>query len=126
VNDIAKRAIASAGAAVRRLNPGLFGPAVAAPDRPSPHSEQQRDPVDVGVAADAGEAVDQVRSVVRVTSYRLRLLDERNLWDKHCVDALSKAGAIVDDSKKWATVHVGQVKVASAEEERTVIEIWKL
>jgi len=73
------------------------------------------------LAADAGEVAYQSRCLVRLTSYRLRLCDERNLFDKHFVDALKEAGAFVDDSPKYVQVEVDQVKVEHAHEERTVI-----
>lgn len=72
-------------------------------------------------AADAGEVAYQGRCLVGITSFRRRLCDERNLYDKHFVDALTEAGAFVDDSPKYVQVIVGQVQVEHAHEERTVI-----
>lgn len=61
-----------------------------------------------------------------ITSYRFRLLDERNLWDKWIVDGLVYAGIIRDDSPQWAKVQVEQVKVDNRAEERTEITITAL
>jgi hypothetical protein len=73
------------------------------------------------VGTDAGEVAYQGRCLVSITSFRLRLCDERNLYDKHFVDALKEAGAFVDDSPKYVQVEVGQVQVKSPHEERTLI-----
>lgn len=61
--------------------------------------------------------------VVRVTSYRTRLVDERNLWDKYLVDSLVRAQLLRDDSPQWCRVEVHQVKVGLKSDERTEVEI---
>lgn len=61
--------------------------------------------------------------VVRITSYRVRLLDERNIFEKYLVDALVKASLLRNDSPEWCRVEVKQVKVETPELERTEIEI---
>lgn len=77
----------------------------------------------VSAPKDEGEVVDQKRRVVRITSFRKRLCDERNLWDKHFTDALQEAGIIVSDAPQHATIQVRQEKVAHDWEERTEIEV---
>lgn len=65
-----------------------------------------------------------MRRVVRITSFRCRLLDERNLFDKHFVDALRYAGVLFDDSPAWCQVEVTQRQVGSRDHERTEIEVF--
>jgi hypothetical protein len=89
-------------------------------------AEQQRDPEHEPVAKDAGENAHQIRRLVRVTSYRFRLLDERNLFEKHFMDALVEAGVLVDDSPQWCKIEVRQEQVTSRVLERTTIEIEDL
>ena len=93
--------------------------AVADSVAPDPVAQSNRD--DEHLAEDAGEVAYQGRCLVRITSFRLRLCDERNLYDKHFVDALKEAGAFIDDSPKYVQVEVDQVQVQFAHEERTSI-----
>lgn len=88
-----------------------------------PDAQRQRDSVDEPVAADAREAANKVRCLVRFTSYRTRLCDERNLWDKHFTDALVEAGLLFDDSPTWCKVEVAQVQVKDKSLERTEITV---
>lgn len=74
---------------------------------------------------DAREGVDKVRRIVRVTSFRRVLVDERNLHDKAFIDALVEAGAL-DDSPGWCKVEVIQSKVDDQVLERTEIIIEDL
>ncbi len=60
---------------------------------------------------------------MRVTSHRLRLLDEDNLCEKFVVDCCRYAGLIPTDSPDKAKIEVGQVKVGIKAAEKTVIEI---
>jgi hypothetical protein len=61
--------------------------------------------------------------VVRITSYRTRLVDERNLYDKAIVDALRYAGLLREDSPQWCKVEVSQVQVGVKADERTEITV---
>lgn len=61
--------------------------------------------------------------ILRITSYRTRLLDTDNLCPKYFVDALRYAGTIRDDSTKHIDLQVRQEKVKHRKEEKTVIEI---
>ena len=83
----------------------------------------ERSSGDESVGAPSGPSAHPTKSFVRVTSYRVRLLDKRNLHEKAFVDALQKCGAIVDDSPKWCEVEVEQVKVDYDWQQKTVIEI---
>jgi len=64
--------------------------------------------------------------LVRVTSFRVRLLDEDNLCEKYHVDCCRYAGIIPGDDPGKAKIETGQVKVRSKSEERVLIEVVKL
>lgn len=68
---------------------------------------------------------DTSRSIVRITSYRTRLLDPDNAFGKWHVDGLRYGGCIVDDSTQDIELYITQVKVSTKKEERTEIEIIK-
>lgn len=89
-------------------------------------AERERNPGDESVAAPARARPDPVRRLVRLTSYRCRLLDERNSFDKYFVDALVYAGILFDDSPVWAQIEVSQRLVHGKELERTEIEVFDL
>ena len=57
-------------------------------------------------------------------SRRRRLTDEDNLCVKYHLDALRYAGAIPDDTPDSVKLSITQTKVASAEEEITIIDIF--
>jgi len=82
----------------------------------------KRGPSNESVAATPGENPRPAKCIVRITSCRSRLIDERNLHDKAFVDALKMSGAIFDDSPKWCKVEVSQIAVAAGLD-RTIIEI---
>ena len=106
----------NASESFKRRNPHLFGGV-------APDAIKQSNPVDEPVAEDAREVIDQTRRLVRITSFRVRLADERNLWDKHYVDALVEAGILFDDSPQFCKVEVSQQKVDGKQLERTEITI---
>lgn len=78
------------------------------------------------VATEEGKRPEPIRRLVRIKSYRLRLVDERNLADKYFTDALQYAGAIYSDAPKYAQIIVTQEQVYSAASERTEVEIIPL
>lgn len=61
--------------------------------------------------------------LVRVTSYRTRLLDEDNLAEKYHIDTCRYAGLLPSDAPGKAQIKTSQKKVGSKAEERTEIEI---
>ncbi len=91
--------------------------------RVAPDAEREFNPVHEPVGKDAREGAYQGRCHVRVTSFRLRLLDERNLWDKHFLDALVEAGVLRGDAVKDIAIEVTQEKVDHAYQERTEMVI---
>lgn len=72
------------------------------------------------------EASHTGRFLVSVTSYRRRMLDEDNLSEKYFCDLCRYAGIIPDDSPDRTQIKVSQIKVASKEEEKTVVEVYYL
>jgi len=75
------------------------------------------------LAKGKAEAGDTRFYVVRVKSFRMRLIDTDNLVPKWHVDALRYASVLPDDSPDRARIETSQEKVGSKEEERTEIEI---
>jgi len=71
------------------------------------------------------QAEDIRRNVVRIKSFRRRLLDRDNLWGgcKIFIDCLKELNLIKDDSEKHIDLIVTQEKVMSQKEERTEIEV---
>ena len=61
--------------------------------------------------------------VVRVKSFRVRLLDSDNLVPKWHIDSLRYAGILPSDAPDRARIETSQEKVGSKAEERTEIEI---
>lgn len=93
--------------------------------RVAPDAQRERNTGHEPVAESAGKNNDPKRYRVCITSYRCRLLDERNLYDKYFVDALQYAGAIYSDAPQWCKVEVRQYQVGNPGFERTEIEITK-
>lgn len=72
------------------------------------------------------QAADSKRILVRVTSFRRRLLDEDNLCEKYLVDCLRYAGIIPSDAPQKAKIEVSQCKVLRNDEEFTRIEVSEI
>lgn len=89
------------------------------PSCPEPERIVRHEPV----ATEEGKRTDSVRRLVCIKSFRLRLLDERNLADKYFTDALIYAGIIHGDSTKEAQIVVTQEQVSDPALERTEILI---
>lgn len=71
-----------------------------------------------------GKEAHPTRRVVRIVSYRYRiLLDRDNLCGKFLLDSLRYAGLIEDDSEREIDYFISQVRVETPAEERTEIEI---
>ena len=64
--------------------------------------------------------------LVRVTSYRRRLLDEDNLCEKYHIDCCRYSGLLPADSPDRARIETRQEKVGRKEDQRTEIEITRL
>jgi Holliday junction resolvase RusA-like endonuclease len=78
------------------------------------------------LAARQAQGSDTARFLIRVTSFRRRLLDEDNLCEKYVVDCCRYAGFIPDDAPGATHIETRQEKVGSKAEERTEISIEDL
>jgi hypothetical protein len=95
----------------------------AGADSQAPSPKSQRAVRDEPLAAPARKESYLGRVVVRVKSFRCRLLDPDNLCPKYLIDGLRHAGLIRDDSPQDIILEVSQEKVATRKEEYTRIEI---
>ena len=91
------------------------------PDSPAPIVE--RHPRLWPLAEGAIEEGHPGRFLVRVTSFRRRLLDEDNLCEKYVVDCCRYAGLLPADDAGAAKIEVSQIQVRRKEEERTEVLI---
>lgn len=89
------------------------------PSRTQPEPAVCHEPV----AEKKGEAEHSTRIRVSIRSFRTRLLDPDNLCPKYFLDCVRYAGFIKDDSEKFITLEVSQIKVKTKAEERTEIEV---
>lgn len=87
------------------------------------NSKRESDPPNEPVAKKERAGSDVGFCTVLLTSYRLRLLDEDNIWGKYMVDSIKNAGLIRDDSPAWCKIETIQIKVKQPEDERTEIVI---
>jgi len=78
----------------------------------------------LGVAQ--GKETDSASILVRVTSFRKRLIDPDNLTPKWFIDCCRYCGWIEDDTAKDVSVETRQEKVLAKEDETTLIEIIEL
>jgi len=83
----------------------------------------ERAPVHDPLAAPQAQVPHPGKYVVRITSYRTRLLDEDNLAEKYHCDSCRYAGLIPADSPDQTSIQVAQIKVRTKEECCTIIEI---
>ena len=81
------------------------------------------DPRPGPLAAGATQEIHPGRFLVRVTSFRRRLLDEDNLCEKYVVDCCRYAGLLPADDAGAAKIEVSQIQVRRKEEERTEVLI---
>lgn len=123
--------------ATRKLNAHLFAPAAPpaklqlthAFDPAVPNSDKtsvaifERRPRSRSLAKGQAKGCDSTFYLVRVTSYRTRLIDTDNLVPKWHVDSLRYAGIIPSDAPDRARIETRQEKVSGKENERTEIEV---
>ena len=69
---------------------------------------------------------DSGKFLVRVTSFRRRLLDEDNLCEKYHIDCCRYAGLLPGDDPSQARIETRQEKVRSKADERTEIVIERI
>lgn len=94
--------------------------------RPASTPEPKRRAGDGPLGAPQAQASHSGKYVVRVTSFRVRLLDTDNLVPKWHVDALRYAGVLPSDAPDRCEIETKQKKVSAKAEERTEILIEKL
>lgn len=85
----------------------------------------KQNPCNESMAENEGAHNDAVRRavVIKITSFRLRLVDGDNLFAKYFTDALISAGITIDDSAQWCKVETYQEQIEGKEFERTEIEL---
>ncbi len=120
-------ALPRASNATRRLNPHLFPAAtVGLPnhtDRAAPAAVVERDLRNGSLAKGKIERRNPTRFLVRVVSWRKRLLDEDNLSEKYFVDCCRYAALLPGDDPGQARIITTQEKVGKGQPERTEISI---
>jgi hypothetical protein len=94
--------------------------------RQSPAPVVERDLWNGPLAAGKAQGNDSGKFLVRVTSFRRRLLDEDNLCEKYVVDCCRYAGLIPGDAPGTTKIETSQQKVSSKEEERTEVTIERM
>ena len=87
-------------------------------------AELERHPGHGTLGAPQIQAKTGRRVLVRVTSFRRRLLDEDNLCEKYHVDLCRYAGILPSDQANKAKIEVLQEKIKGKELEFTRIEIF--
>ena len=65
------------------------------------------------------------RVLVRVTSFRKRLLDEDNLCEKYHIDLCRYAGVILGDEAGQTKIEVCQIKIGKKDKEITLVEVFQ-
>jgi len=85
----------------------------------------ERNPSDGALGQRQIQAIPPGRVLVRVTSFRTRLLDEDNLCEKYYIDLCRYAGIIRQDHPGAATIEVRQKKIGPKEPEFVRIEIFE-
>lgn len=103
-----------------KRNPHIYGNQT---DRVAPDTERKPDSGHDALAAPEGASNNPGFRTVLITSWRTRLVDERNLFDKYFVDSLVQAGLLRDDSPAWCKVFVRQIKAPYPEQQCTEIII---
>lgn len=83
-------------------------------------------PSDAPLAKGKVQKATSGRFFVSVKSYRRRLLDQDNLAEKYHVDLCRYCGALPADSPDQAQIEVSQEKASKSEQEKTVIEVWRI
>tara|TARA_R110000868_G_scaffold394400_1_gene665725 strand:- start:1510 stop:1917 length:408 start_codon:yes stop_codon:yes gene_type:complete len=90
---------------------------------PAPASVVEHRHENEPLADDRAQAGHSGKHIVRVTSYRVRLLDEDNLCEKFHIDALRYSGILPSDAPDRTRIITSQEKVRTKAEQRTEISI---
>jgi hypothetical protein len=90
---------------------------------PAPAPILERGAGERPLATAQAQAGHSGKYLVRVVSFRCRLLDEDNLCEKYHVDGLRYAGLLPSDAPGCCRIETTQQKVRTKAEERTEITI---
>lgn len=90
------------------------------------HSKLERDPRTPTLRKGQKKARDSKRYVVRIVSFRTRLLDVDNLCEKFAVDFLRYCGAIPSDAPATTQITIEQKKTGKEEEDRDEITVIRI
>jgi hypothetical protein len=104
---------------------GIGGAADHLP-RPGPAAELEHGAGHGALGEGAVQGKSAARFLVRITSVRVRLLDEDNLCEKYHVDCCRYAGLIPDDAPSLVRIQTLQRKARRGEAEHTQVEIYRL
>lgn len=94
-------------------------------DFAAPAAKLEPNPCHAPLAKEKVQRPAGKRFLVRVTSFRRRLLDEDNLCSKYHVDLCRYASIIPGDSPDKCKIEVGQIKVGKSQTEKTVVEVFE-
>ena len=85
----------------------------------------ERNPCNGALATEKIQRQSGQRFLVRVTSFRRRLLDEDNLCEKYHTDLCRYAGVIPNDAPGDVEIKVSQQKAEKGETEETLVEVFQ-
>lgn len=105
------------------IPPAPVEPAPLPTDSVPPTPKPKRSARTRSLATSQAQKGDTRFRIVRVKSFRVRLLDSDNLVPKWHIDSLRYAGILPSDAPDRARIETSQEKVRSKAEERTEIEI---
>lgn len=89
-------------------------------------AELESDSSDAALGAAQVQKNSGSRFLVRVTSFRRRLIDEDNLCEKYHVDLCRYSGALFGDGPATTKIEVSQEKVKAKDREFVRIEIYAI
>jgi len=106
----------------RRLHPEIYGTNIQ-PENTREDALMERHPSDGMAPTPHAKEKAIGKFLVRVTSFRHRLLDEDNICEKYHVDLCRYAGILPSDAPSQTRITTTQQKIGSKEEEFTLVEI---
>ena len=92
----------------------------------APNSELECGTSNGALGKTAAQKGNSIRFLVRVTSFRKRLLDEDNICEKYFVDCCRYSGVIPTDAPSQTRIETRQFKTQKNQPESTLVEIWEM
>lgn len=86
----------------------------------------ERPTLDAALGPSQAQERHSGRFHIRITSVRTRLLDPDNLAEKYHLDCLRYAGIIPADTPEQISLETTQRRKAKGEDEKVIIEVWRL